>query len=116
MSELEQAVGPLLAKAMADRGFTQLTAVQQAVLDPSLEGRDLRISSQTGSGKTVAIGLAIRELIGEGSTPRPRALVVEPTRELAIVRHLQRYQSRGAEQFIGLLREEAAGMGRPKPR
>ncbi|MGZ3477359.1 MAG: DEAD/DEAH box helicase [Polyangiales bacterium] len=83
MSDIEQAVGPVLAKAMTDRGFTSLTAVQEAVLDPSLEGRDLRISSQTGSGKTVAIGLAIRDVVGKGSAPRPRALVVEPTRELA---------------------------------
>jgi ATP-dependent RNA helicase DeaD len=84
----EELVGPLLAGALVKRGFTALMPVQQAVLDPELAGRDLRISSQTGSGKTVAIGLAIRELAGgaapsEKGVARPRALVVVPTRELA---------------------------------
>jgi ATP-dependent RNA helicase DeaD len=81
-------VGPLLAGALAKRGFTALMPVQQAVLDPALAGRDLRVSSQTGSGKTVAIGLAIRTF-AEGPAPaqqgvaHPRALVIVPTRELA---------------------------------
>src|SRR5689334_10590044 len=69
---LFEGLDPALADALTKRGFTALTAVQAAVMEPGLEGRDLRISSQTGSGKTVALGLA-----------RPRALVVEPTRELA---------------------------------
>jgi ATP-dependent RNA helicase DeaD len=61
--------------------------VQEAVLDPALAGRDLRITSQTGSGKTVAIGFAVRALV-EGATSsagiaKPRVLVVAPTRELA---------------------------------
>ena len=67
------------------------------MLAPELAGRDLRISSQTGSGKTVAIGLTLREAItaeapeepsdgnekGKDQRARPRALVVVPTRELA---------------------------------
>ncbi|MFK7895976.1 MAG: DEAD/DEAH box helicase [Myxococcota bacterium] len=48
-----------LVKALEGRGFTELTAVQRAVVDADAEGRDLRISSQTGSGKTVAFGLAL---------------------------------------------------------
>ncbi len=48
-----------IAGALQSRGFTALTPVQRAVLDPALQGRDLRISSQTGSGKTVAIGLVL---------------------------------------------------------
>ena len=43
-----------LAKALADNGYETLTPVQEAVLDPSLVGRDLLVSAQTGSGKTVA--------------------------------------------------------------
>src|SRR5271169_838521 len=84
----EDLVGPALASALVKRGFTALMPVQQAMLDPELAGRDLRVSSQTGSGKTVAIGLAIRAL-ADGPAPaergiaRPRALVVVPTRELA---------------------------------
>lgn len=82
-------VGPALASALEKRGFTALTPVQTAMLAPELAGRDLRVSSQTGSGKTVAIGLAIRTLVeepapaGDHGIARPRALVVVPTRELA---------------------------------
>ncbi len=84
----EDLVGPALASALQKRGFAALTPVQLAMLAPDLAGRDLRVSSQTGSGKTVAIGFAIRAL-AEGPAPaergiaRPRALVVVPTRELA---------------------------------
>jgi ATP-dependent RNA helicase DeaD len=84
----EDLLGPALAGALEKRGFTALMPVQRAMLAPELAGRDLRVSSQTGSGKTVAIGLAIRAL-AEGPAPaengvaRPRALVVVPTRELA---------------------------------
>ena len=81
-------VGAELAGALERKGFKTLTSVQEAVLDPELAGRDLRITSQTGSGKTVAIGLAIRAVIeresaAAGGIARPRALVVAPTRELA---------------------------------
>ncbi len=89
VTDLEALIGPQLAGAIAKKGYAALTAVQQAVLDPSLAGRDLRISSQTGSGKTVAIGLTLREILSQESASsakgaaRPRALVVTPTRELA---------------------------------
>jgi ATP-dependent RNA helicase DeaD len=79
-----------LAKALTRRGFTALTPVQSAVLRPDLAGRDLRISSRTGSGKTVALGLAVASLVGDheqAPTPslcaRPSVLLVAPTRELA---------------------------------
>lgn len=77
-----------LAEALEQKGYTALTAVQEAVSDPALAGRDLLVSAQTGSGKTVAFGLAMAsEMFGaEGIPPYadiPRALVVAPTRELA---------------------------------
>ena len=80
-----------LATPMRRRGFTELTPVQQCVLDTASEGRDLRISSQTGSGKTVALGIALaREFAAAPAEPRrttlrtgPSALVIVPTRELA---------------------------------
>ncbi|MCL2723179.1 MAG: DEAD/DEAH box helicase [Polyangiaceae bacterium] len=81
-------LGPALASAFESKGYFTLTPVQEAVLAPELAGRDLRISSQTGSGKTVALGLTIRD-VAEGPAPSidgkaiPRALVVTPTRELA---------------------------------
>ena len=61
--DLPSLLGPELAGALSQRGFAGLTTVQEAVLDPSVEGRDLRLTSQTGSGKTVALGLALRHLI-----------------------------------------------------
>jgi ATP-dependent RNA helicase DeaD len=75
--------GPL-ASALRRRGFPGLTAVQQAVLEAACEGRDLRISSQTGSGKTVALGIALAGplLARPGAPVGPSALVVVPTREL----------------------------------
>jgi ATP-dependent RNA helicase DeaD len=98
-----------ISSALVTRGFTELTAVQKAIVEAESQGRDLRISSQTGSGKTVAIGIAlaphfIERLSGpsakekakaaragkSGPPSRPRsqaahptALVIVPTRELA---------------------------------
>ena len=77
-----------LADVLRARGFEQLTPIQAAVLDPANDGRDLRISSQTGSGKTVAIGFVLAPSV-EGHVAvrneeaRPQALLVAPTRELA---------------------------------
>ncbi|MBW1905742.1 MAG: DEAD/DEAH box helicase, partial [Deltaproteobacteria bacterium] len=97
MSELlslEQAPAGLGA-ALRKAGFEQFTSIQQAVLKPELEGRDLRISSQTGSGKTVALGLLLAPTVAiAAATARPRkarkaavaapvALLIAPTRELA---------------------------------
>lgn len=86
--DLTHRVGPALASALATKGYDTLTPVQEAVLDEALEGRDLRITSQTGSGKTIAIGFAVRDLLDDltaqyGGPPRPRVLVLTPTRELA---------------------------------
>jgi ATP-dependent RNA helicase DeaD len=79
---------PSLQSALARRAYTQPTPVQAAVLADDARDRDLLVSAQTGSGKTVAFGIAIaRTLLGDA--PRfakpgaPRALVVTPTRELA---------------------------------
>ncbi len=80
---------PALARALAERNYSDPTPVQLAVLAPEAAGRDLLVSAQTGSGKTVAYGLATAEsLLGaeERFEPAglPRALVVAPTRELAL--------------------------------
>ncbi len=77
---------PPLARALVRHGFEALTPVQQAVLNPELAGRDLRISSRTGSGKTVALGLVVAPgLVESAAAPSvgPRVLLVAPTRELA---------------------------------
>ncbi len=78
-----------LARALAARGYAEPTPVQAAVLGPETAGRDLLVSAQTGSGKTVAFGLAMApEVLGEaarlGPARTPLALVIAPTRELAL--------------------------------
>ena len=77
-----------LAAALAARGYEQLTPVQSAVLAEEAKGRDLIVSARTGSGKTVAFGIAMAQQLFEGDRlPFSRealALVVAPTRELAI--------------------------------
>jgi ATP-dependent RNA helicase DeaD len=81
-------VHPALNEALAAKGYASLTPVQEAVIDPALAGADLLVSAQTGSGKTVAFGLAMAaELLAEGRlafADIPRALIVAPTRELAV--------------------------------
>ena len=88
MSELEGVV-PALRDAIAARSYDELTPVQKAVLEPDINVGDMLVSAQTGSGKTVAFGLAIAEtlLTGEGKFGKPEepfALIVAPTRELAL--------------------------------
>jgi len=78
-----------LADALKLRGYTDLTAVQTAVTNPEIGEADLLVSAQTGSGKTVGFGLAIAAtMLGEAesfATPdAPLALVIAPTRELAL--------------------------------
>lgn len=65
------------------RGFTDLTPIQQAVVNGECSGRNLRISSQTGSGKTVALGFALYEALTDAKSTVVSALVIVPTRELA---------------------------------
>ena len=78
-----------LSDALQERGYETLTPVQEAVTAPDLEGADMLVSAQTGSGKTVGFGLAIAPtLLGpdgrfEGAAA-PLALVIAPTRELAL--------------------------------
>ncbi len=83
---------PRLARALAERNFDRLTQVQTAVLADEAAGRDLLVSAQTGSGKTVAYGLALANNLLEGAemferAAAPLALIVAPTRELALQVH-----------------------------
>jgi len=82
-------VHPALARALAERGFETLTPVQDAVLAADVQERDLVVSAQTGSGKTVAFGLTLgAALLGERNrlepAQAPKALIIAPTRELAM--------------------------------
>ena len=74
-----------LLKAVAELNFVEPTPVQAAAIPPALEGRDLRVIAQTGSGKTAAFVLPLlNRLIGDAEKRvRIRALILLPTRELA---------------------------------
>ncbi|WP_119291297.1 DEAD/DEAH box helicase [Azohydromonas sediminis] len=94
-------LAPALARAVADAGYEKPTDVQQRAIPPALAGRDLRVSSSTGSGKTASFVLpALQRVLaacaaapkGHPQGPRgacgarpagPRILVLAPTRELA---------------------------------
>jgi ATP-dependent RNA helicase DeaD len=78
-----------LAAALAGKGYETLTPVQLAVIEDNAADRDLLVSAQTGSGKTVAFGLAIASEILGGYDKLlyadvPLGLIVAPTRELAL--------------------------------
>lgn len=78
-----------LLRALTERGYNEPTAVQAAVLEAETASRDLLVSAQTGSGKTVAFGLALAPELMSGAerlppAGAPLALVVAPTRELAL--------------------------------
>ncbi|MEK7737472.1 MAG: DEAD/DEAH box helicase, partial [Pseudomonadota bacterium] len=102
-------LNPAILKALTDSGYTQATAVQTQTIPVALAGRDLMVSSQTGSGKTAAFMLpaihrfaaaaaqpagktpnqARQSAVSHGHRPRfqaaqPKMLVLAPTRELAL--------------------------------
>ncbi|MFM8767649.1 MAG: DEAD/DEAH box helicase, partial [Rubrivivax sp.] len=83
------------AAALKDTGYTEATEVQQRAIPPGLDGRDLMVSSSTGSGKTASFVLpALTRILAarndperrreKGQTAGPRVLVLAPTRELAM--------------------------------
>ena len=71
-----------VVRALADRGITEPFAVQQTVVGDVLAGHDVLACAPTGSGKTLAFGVPIVDRI-EATDPRPAALILAPTRELA---------------------------------
>lgn len=86
---LPESIAPALSGALAARGYNTLTAVQNAVLAPETLHADLLVSAQTGSGKTVAFGLAMAStILGDelrfGNPGAPLAMIIAPTRELAL--------------------------------
>lgn len=88
MTEFEGIV-PALGRALDKRGYTELTQVQKAVLELEPEGADALVSAQTGSGKTVAFGIALAPSLLDGEerfdrAAAPLGLAVAPTRELAL--------------------------------
>ncbi|WP_374622294.1 DEAD/DEAH box helicase, partial [Devosia sp.] len=107
---LPETIHPALAAALVERGYDTLTPVQLGVLAPEAADRDLLVSAQTGSGKTVAFGMALAStLLGTdlrlGPASTPLALLIAPTRELAlqVQRELQwLYAGTGAQIAAGV--------------
>ena len=78
-----------IINAMKDKGYEKLTPVQEEVGKKEYAGSDLLVSAQTGSGKTIAFGIAIVDNLTVDNqafkTPKsPEALIIVPTRELAL--------------------------------
>ena len=76
-------VSPAIEKAVKDMGFEEATPIQASAIPFLLAGRDVTGQAQTGTGKTAAFGIPVLEAI-EPQKRRPQALVLCPTRELAI--------------------------------
>ncbi len=88
MTDFENVI-PTMNEALKAKGYETLTPVQVEVSQPEFLDQDLLVSAQTGSGKTVAFGLAIAPTILEENgrferAATPLALVIAPTRELAL--------------------------------
>jgi len=76
---------PNLLRGITERGYTEMTAVQEQTLSQTLLGKDAAVQSQTGTGKTAAFLVTIFErMLGKGIPQRQKALIIVPTRELAV--------------------------------
>ncbi|HEV2375495.1 MAG TPA: DEAD/DEAH box helicase [Streptosporangiaceae bacterium] len=79
------AVAPELQHALSGLGYEEPTPIQRAAIPPLLEGRDLVGQAATGTGKTAAFALPVlQRILREGGQAGPLALVLVPTRELAV--------------------------------
>ncbi len=75
-------LSPAVIKAINELGFEEPTPIQELTIPPALEGRDVIGQAQTGTGKTASFGIPIIEKHFSGK--KPAALIITPTRELAI--------------------------------
>jgi ATP-dependent RNA helicase RhlE len=78
-----------LQQKLAAAQFTTLTPIQEQAIPPALEGKDVIGTAQTGTGKTLAFLLPLIELLRREPSRQAKALVLLPTRELAIQVHVQ---------------------------
>jgi superfamily II DNA/RNA helicase len=94
-----------LVRTLTREGITEPFEIQTATLPDALKGRDVLGRGQTGSGKTLAFGLAVLARLAEGKPARPhnpRALILVPTRELAMqVADALRPLARAVDLFLG---------------
>jgi ATP-dependent RNA helicase RhlB len=76
---------PGLLRGIADRGYKEITDVQEQTLAQTLQGRDVAVQSQTGTGKTAAFLITLFErMLHDRASQRKKALIIVPTRELAV--------------------------------
>ena len=80
----ELGVPPELVAALASEGIAQPFPVQELTIPDALAGRDVCGKAKTGSGKTLAFGLPVLARTPTALPGRPRALILVPTRELAL--------------------------------
>jgi ATP-dependent RNA helicase RhlE len=80
----ELGLGSELLRAIEESGYTQPTPIQERAIPSVLEGKDVMCCAQTGTGKTAAFALPILQRLSEKERKNLRALVLVPTRELAI--------------------------------
>ena len=96
-----------LQKGIEGAGYVTCTPVQEQVLNASLEGRDLYVQSQTGTGKTAAFLVSIiQELLTRTDVQNKKALIMVPTRELAVqvqeeAEKLSKFTQLKCESFYG---------------
>ena len=76
---------PHILHGISDRGYTEMTAVQEQTLAQTLQGMDVAVQSQTGTGKTAAFLITLFNCMFNNNAPkRKKALIIVPTRELAV--------------------------------
>ncbi len=80
----DMGVDPSILKALEELGFEEPSPVQAAAVPVLFEGRDLIAQAQTGTGKTAAFAIPMLQYLTPGQSQRPQALVLAPTRELAL--------------------------------
>jgi ATP-dependent RNA helicase RhlE len=78
----DRGVSRTVISSLSRAGITRPFAIQRAVIGNAIASRDVIAKSPTGSGKTIAFGIPLVERI-DATDPRPTALVLAPTRELA---------------------------------
>src|SRR5882672_11141215 len=78
-------LAPEIVSALTALGYEEPTPIQQQTIPPLIEGRDLLGQAATGTGKTAAFALPIlQRILNEGKSDSPTAVVLVPTRELAV--------------------------------
>ena len=83
MSFTELGLSENILKGIGAMGYVEPTPIQQRAIPLVMTGQDVIGSAQTGTGKTAAFGLPILSKLGQHKAAGPRALILEPTRELA---------------------------------